>query len=103
MMGSESARMITLIGIVIFIALVVAIAKAASGDRYSKMSEEEYEAEVQRSSKMGAAVAGLQKVIDPSHGVQYVQEQAQRLEADSADEGDGPEPGRDAARRHEHS
>ena len=97
--------MIYLIGLGIFVGLIVAIAKAASGDRYAAMTDEEYEVEVQRSSRMGAAVAGLQKVIDPSHGVEYVQEQALRLEADGAEESDGPEAGcgleRGAARRSE--
>jgi hypothetical protein len=85
--------MIYVIGLVVFVVLVVAIAQAASGDRYANMSEEEYEAEVKRGSLMGAAVAGLQKVIDPDHHVQHIEEQAQRLEADSADLGDRHVPG----------
>ena len=86
--------MIYVIGFAVFVALIVAIVKAASGERYTKMSEEEYEAEVRRSSLMGAAVAGLQKVIDPDHHVQHIEEQAQRLEADAANLGDGPVAGK---------
>jgi hypothetical protein len=92
-----TVTMIYVIGFAVIVALIVAIAKAASGDRYSKMTDEEYEAEVQRSSRMGAAVTGLQKIIDPSHSAEYVQEQAQRLEADGANSGDGPEAGAGAA------
>ena len=57
------------IGTLVVIALLWVIAKAATSDRYSKMTEEEFEAEAGRSSSLGAAVAGFQKLIDPSHGV----------------------------------
>jgi len=40
------------LGALILIALVYAIAKAASGNRYSEMTEEEFEAEAQRSSQI---------------------------------------------------
>ncbi len=78
---------------VVVIILIWVTAKAASGDRYSKMTGEEFEAEAKRSSSLGAAVAAFQKVIDPSHHVEYVQEQQQRIEAESSKSGDGPEPG----------
>jgi hypothetical protein len=78
----------------VLVLVIWGIVKAASGDRYSKMSEEEFEAEAKRTSLMGAAVAGLQKTIDPSHRVEYQQEQELRVEADGAEEGDGPEAGR---------
>jgi hypothetical protein len=83
------------IGIIIVIVIVWAIAKAASGDRYSKMTEAEFEAEARRSSSMGSALAEFQKVVDPSHGVQYVQEQQQRIEAEDSESGDRPETGSD--------
>jgi len=78
-------------------ATVYGIAKAISGERYSKMSEEEFEAEAKRSSMIGAGVAGLQKVIDPSHRVEYVEEQQQRIEADDAESGDRPKTGESEA------
>jgi len=81
------------LGALILIALVYAIAKAASGNRYSEMTEEEFEAEAQRSSRLGGAVAGLQKILDPSHHVEYVQEQQERVEADGSESGDRPKAG----------
>jgi hypothetical protein len=85
--------MIYIIGLVIVAAIIYGTVKFAAGDRYHKMTEEEFEAEAKRTSLMGAAVAGLQKTIDPSHRVQYVQEQQERMEADGADSGDKPEAG----------
>lgn len=79
------------IGAIVVVALVWAIAKAASSDRYSRMTEEEFEAEAQRSSRLGGTVAVLQKILDPSHRVEYVQEQRERAEADGAESGDRPE------------
>jgi hypothetical protein len=73
--------------------IVYGIVKAASGDRYSKMTEEEFEREAKRSSLMGAGVAEFQKVIDPSHRVEYIQEQEQRIEADGSELGDKPKAG----------
>jgi len=84
------------LGALILIALVYAIAKAASGNRYSEMTEEEFEAEAQRSSRLGGAVAGLQKIFDPSHHVEYVQEQQERVEADGSESGDRPKAGPDS-------
>jgi len=78
-----------LTGIVV-VALLYAIVKAASGDRYAKMTEEEFEAEARRSSKVGAAVIGFQKIVDPGHRVEYVQEQNEAVEAESAESGDRP-------------
>jgi hypothetical protein len=78
----------------ILIAVVVyAIVKMASGDRYANMTEEEFEAEAQRSSRIGGAMAQLQKFVDPSHRVEYVQEQQERREADGSESGDKPEAG----------
>jgi hypothetical protein len=42
--------------------IVYGIAKAASGGRYSKMTEEEFEVEAKRSSLMGAGVAEFAEV-----------------------------------------
>lgn len=82
--------MIYVIFLVLLALIVYGIAKAASGDRYSKMTEEQFEAEAKRSSSMGAAVAQFQKVFDPSHHVEYTQEQQQRIEADGFELGDKP-------------
>jgi len=69
------------------------IVKSASGDRYSKMTEEEFEAEAKRASLIGAGMIGLQKVIDPGHRVEYVMEEKQQAEADGAESGDRRDTG----------
>lgn len=78
---------------IVVVVLLYAIVKAASGDRYANMTEEEFENEARRSSKVGAAVIGFQKIVDPGHRVEYVQEQQQRVEAESAKSGEPPDPG----------
>lgn len=85
--------MIYIFAIAVFLLIVYGIVKAASGDRYSKMTEEEFEADAKRSSVIGAGVAEFQKVIDPSHRVEYIQEQEQRIEAESSEPGDKAESG----------
>jgi hypothetical protein len=78
-----------------FIVVVLAIygiVKAIGGDRYANMTEEEFEEEAKRSSSVGGAVSALQKVFDPSHHVEYVEEQQQRVEADGAESGGPPKP-----------
>jgi len=84
--------MVYLIGAAIVFLAVCGIVKAIGGDRYAKMTEEEFEEEAKRSSSVGGAVSALQKVFDPSHHVEYVQEQQQRVEADGAESGGPPKP-----------
>jgi uncharacterized protein affecting Mg2+/Co2+ transport len=86
-----------LIAAIVLVVVVYAIAKAASGNRYANMTEEEFEAEAKRASLVGAGVIGLQKVIDPGHRVEYMEEAKQQVEADGAESGDGPDPGRPSA------
>jgi hypothetical protein len=81
-----------MIGVVI-VAALVAITKMVSTDRYANMTEEEFEAEARRSSMMGAAMSATQKVFDPSHRVEYVEEQRDRAEAESSHSGDRPPEG----------
>jgi hypothetical protein len=77
----------------VLIALVIyGIVKRAS-DRYSNMTEQEFEAEAQRGSSIGGAMAEVQKIVDSSHHVEYVQEEAERMEADGSESGDKPETG----------
>ncbi len=80
-----------LVGLALFAGIIYGIVKGASGDRYANMTEEEFEAEARRSSPIGAAVTGLQKIIDPGHRAEYVQEQKERIEADGAESGDRPD------------
>ena len=84
--------MVYLIGAVIVFLAICGIVKSASDNRYADMTEEEFEEEAKRSSSVGGAVSALQKVIDPSHHVEYVQEQQQRVEADGAESGGPPKP-----------
>lgn len=85
--------MVYLIALGILVLIIIGIAKAASGRRYEEMTEEEFEAEAKRSSAIGAAVGGLQKIINPAHSTEYKVEQEQRIEADCTNSGDRPESG----------
>lgn len=77
---------------VVLIVVIYGIVKAASSDRYAKMTEEEFEVEAQRSSLIGAAMMGIQKTVDPGHRVDYVLEEKQKIEAESAESGNPPKP-----------
>lgn len=61
----------------------------AGKDRYAAMTEEAFEAEAKRSSLLGAAVMGLQKVFEPKR-VQYIMQRDKRVEGDSAEAGVRP-------------
>jgi hypothetical protein len=78
-------------GIIVILA-ICGIVKAVGGDRYASMTEEEFEEEAKRSSRTGGMVSALQKIVDPSHHVEYVQEQQERVEADGAESGGPPKP-----------
>ena len=81
------------IGIAVIALIIFGIVKAIGTNPYENMTSEEFEAEAKRRSPMGAAAAALQKVVDPSHRVEYVQEQKERAEAGVAKSGDRPETG----------
>jgi hypothetical protein len=67
-----------------FIALLIfLIVKFADSDRYAKMTDEEFEAESKRASKIGGPIAAMQKLIDPGHRVEYVQNQKKRKPPES--------------------
>lgn len=95
--------MVYLLGIGILVLIAIGIAMAARGRRYSDMTEEEFEAEAQRSSAMGAAVGGLQKIINPTHSTEYIVEEEQKIEAVRTNSGHHPEsgPGEQAKTPHE--
>lgn len=82
-----------LVGFAIFGLIVYGIVKAVGGNRYAEMTEEEFEADAKRASQIAPAIMGFQKVIDPSHRVEYVQEENEKIEAESAESGDRPEAG----------
>jgi hypothetical protein len=74
----------------VIVGIIYGLTQLASGDRYANMTEEEFEAEAKRSSSMGAAIGAVQKIIDPGHRVEYVEQQNRRVEADGAEAGDQP-------------
>jgi hypothetical protein len=81
------------VGLFIFALILYGIYKAVTGDRYSEMTDREFEAEARHASQLAPALIGLQKIVDPNHHVEYVEEQQQRIEADAAESGDRPETG----------
>ena len=81
--------MYLLIGAVI-VAALHGLSQLASSDRFSKMSEKEFEEEARRSSMMGAAMSSVQKIFDPSHHVEYVEEQQDRAGAEASHPGGQP-------------
>ena len=72
----------------VIVGIIYGLTQLASGDRYADMTEEEFEEEAKRSSSLGAAMSAVQKIIDPGHRVEYVEQQNRRLEADGAEAGD---------------
>jgi hypothetical protein len=79
--------------LILFAAIIWGIAQAASSNRYAHMTEKEFEEEAKQTSGVGGMVTAFQKIVDPSHAVEYVQEEKQRAEADGAESGDTPRPG----------
>jgi hypothetical protein len=78
-----------IIGFAVVIAAIIGIVKFISGDRYSKMTEEEFEAEAKRGSRIGGALLEVQKLANPSLKVEYLRQQDKRVEGEQADAGDG--------------
>lgn len=72
--------------VVVLIAIVVGVARS---DRYSKMTEAEFEAEAERSSLVGAAMLATQNLIQPSRA-QAMIEQKKRVENDVTAAGGEP-------------
>jgi len=82
--------MVTFFLVIVIVALVIALVLAIGGsDRYSKMTEKEFEEEAERSSLLGAAMIGTQNLIQPSR-VQAMSKQKKRVEKDAAVPGDPP-------------
>ena len=81
---------------VVAVVLALMIGLATGRDRYAQMSEEEFEAEAKRASAHGAAVMGLQKVLEPSR-VEYMLQRDKRVEGEQAPSGDSPSAGHPSA------
>ena len=84
----EYAVGLFLLGLVIY-----GIVKAITGNSYAEMTSEEFEEEVKKSSHLGPAIIAVQKIVDPDHHVEYVQDEKERIEADASNSGDPPKPG----------
>ncbi len=81
------------VGLFIFALILYGIYKAVTGDRYSEMTDREFEIEARHASHLAPALMGLQKIVDPNHHVEYVEQQQQKIEADAPESGDRPETG----------
>jgi len=77
-----------ILGFAVVIAIVIGIVKVASSDRYAKMTEEEFEAEAKRGSRIGGALLEVQKLANPSLKVEYLHQQDKRVEGEQAESGD---------------
>ena len=83
----------TLLIILVVLAAVIGQAALVKGGRYERVTEEEFEAEAKRSSRVGGALLEFQKVVNPDHKVEYVQSQEKHAEAESDESGGRPESG----------
>jgi hypothetical protein len=82
--------MATFVILGVLAAVVALIVGVTTGkDRYAEMSEEEFEAEAKRASTLGAAVMGLQKVLEPKH-VEYLMQRDKQVEGDHSFSGEPP-------------
>ncbi len=82
--------MIYVILFAVFVALLVGLARAASTrDCYADMTEEEFQADAERSSLLGATMLGLQKNLQQKR-VEYILQRDKHLETDATTP--GPEP-----------
>jgi len=81
------------VGLFLFALILYGIYKAVTGDRYSEMTGQEFETEARHVSQLAPALMGIQKILDPNHHVEYVEEQQRRMEVDAAESGDRPETG----------
>lgn len=82
--------MMVLVEIAIVVVLLVALVLVMGRpSRYERMTQEEFEEEAKKSSMLGAAVTGLQKVLEPSR-VEHILEEKNKLRKESTDSGDHP-------------
>jgi hypothetical protein len=77
--------------IVVVLAALIGLASVVRAGRYENMTDEEFEVEAKRASRVGGALLEFQKAVDPSHKVEYVQMKEKHAEAESAESGDKPE------------
>ena len=74
---------------IVLAALLYRMLKFSGADRYTKMSSREFEDEAKRVSPVAGALMAVQKLIDPSHRVEYTQE-AKESKEDGANPAEPP-------------
>jgi len=82
--------MIYLIGVAIVVVVIGGIVVLASGDRYSGMSDKEFEEEAKRGSRIGGGLLELQKILGGPRHVEYLQKRDKHVEAERSESGDQP-------------
>ncbi len=85
---------LALIAVVVVVAAICGIVNLASGDRYANMTEEEFEAEAQRARALSGVLMSVQKIVNPTHKVEYIMQKDKKAEGDSSESGDSPEAGK---------
>lgn len=91
----DELPMVTLIlfGVLIAVVLTIIVSIHQGRDRYTKMSEAEFEADAKRSSTLGAALLTTHQILTPHHRVEHLQKEDKHLEEDSSESGEQPVPG----------
>lgn len=90
---------LALIAIGVVLAVICGIVNLASGDRYANMTEEEFEAEAQRARALSGVLMSVQKIVNPTHKVEYMIQKDKQAEGDSSESGDSPEAGASSNRK----
>ena len=65
------------LGVLIFAVLLVLLLrmiKLSSADRYARMTGKDFEVEAKRVSPIGGVMLAIQRLIDPAHRVEHVQQ-----------------------------
>ena len=74
------------------ILLIFLMVKFGDSSRFANMTDEEFEAESKRASRIAGPISAFQKLIDPGHHVEYVQKEKEG-KPQSSQSGEPPDPG----------
>jgi hypothetical protein len=74
--------------------LVYIVPKITGRNRYTDMTDQDFEAKAKRRSPAFGLMLAIQKLIGPGHHVEYIQRRQDDLEADESDSGNRGEPNR---------
>jgi hypothetical protein len=61
-----------IIGYAVIVAAIIGVVKFIGDDRYAKMTEEEFEAEAKRGSRIGGALLAVPYLADPSLSIEVL-------------------------------